>query len=62
MPHFCIQEKTNGETAQSSHKTGGLAKAHAGSGKTGYAQSRREIQEKKKARKRCRFRSLINQY
>lgn len=51
MPHFRTQEKTNGETAQSSHKTGRLAKAHAGPGKTGYAQSH-ETQKKKKARKR----------
>lgn len=61
MPYSRTQEKTNGETAQSSHKTGRLAKAHAGSGKTGCAQSRRETQ-KEEARKRRRSRSLINQY
>lgn len=51
MPPSRPQEKTNGEAAQSSHKTGRLAKAHAGPGKTGCAQSRRETQ-KEETRKR----------
>lgn len=61
MPHSRAQEKTNGEAAQNSYKTGRLAEAYAGSGETGCTQSRRETQ-KKEARKRCRFRFLINQY
>lgn len=45
-----MQEETNGKTAQGSHKTGRLAKAHAGFRKAGRSESRRKAQ--KEARKK----------